>query len=478
MRRGVFRTSTVLILSFVMTLLIQIYPVYASDQIKCGTGFGQKVPVLMVHGFNSNADMWRGSGSMSEALKGIGEIQLSYFDYSAVNSQWVTNQAIGPNLAKTIDCLSQTSLKEGGRGKVVVVGHSMGGLATRYAASQVVDGRKVADEIGLVITLGTPHLGSLLGNIGTTVAMIPCRAASGVLLPGLGVFVSPDLCLANMAVKGLRVGSRELQELPVFPSKVPVRSIAGDTKFFMQYFFTDLVKEHLGDLVVGASSALSEATAMGRGDGEFKFGCDYRSYTQDKVKKFQGGQCTHTEMYKTGYIQDSVKNGIKEYLAVTSRLPVPSGRLVTLFDRLTMTYADVWGDAQSMPGEVENIVDYSQCKDIVALCPHIFFINLDSKAQKAVYGGNLPVSLMKQGCAVSLNLDSSRVQLTRKDTLKAGGVELQHYEQTCTISPSEVKKTQYWYSENKRVLITAADSPKAKFSPEILQAVLENISWK
>ena len=466
-----------IVISFIMTLLAQIHPAYAADQTRCGAGFGQKVPVLMVHGFNSNADMWRGTGSMTDALKSIGEIQLSYFDYSAANSQWVTDPAIGPSLAQTIDCLSQASLKEGGVGKVIVIGHSMGGLATRYAASQVVNGRKVANEIGLVITLGTPHLGSLLGNLGTELAMLPCRAAAN-MIPPLGIFVTPDDCLANMAMKGLRVGSRELRELPPFPPTIPVRSIAGNTKFFMQLFLTDVVKENLGDLVVGTSSALSEATAMGKGDGEFRFGCDIRGYTQDKAKGFQGGQCTHTAMYKTAYIQESVKKGIQEYLSNTSRLPLPPGHLVTLFDRMTITYPDVWGGAQSVPGEIENIVDNSQCKDITALCPHIFIINLDSKSEGEVYGRDLPISLIKQGCAASLNLDSSRVSLTRKDVLKAGGAELQHYEQACTVSSSEVKKTQYWYSENKRVLITASDSPKGKFSSEILQAVLENITWK
>ena len=60
-------------------------------------------------------------------------------------------------------------------GKVILIDHSMGGLATRYAAAQTVDGRPVWDEIGLVVTLGTPNLGSGWANAADPVVALVCN---------------------------------------------------------------------------------------------------------------------------------------------------------------------------------------------------------------------------------------------------------------------------------------------------------------
>lgn len=156
----------------------------------CDSGFGTKVPVLMVHGFNSNPRMWGGLNSMKDVIeKMVGTHVVEPFDYESTHLSWVTDPTIGPRLAATIDCLAQASLRGGGRGKVIVVAHSMGGLAVQYAANQAVDGRRVADEIGLVVTIATPYTGSLLGNAGAGSLAALCQEAVGTVTfsPLLGV---------------------------------------------------------------------------------------------------------------------------------------------------------------------------------------------------------------------------------------------------------------------------------------------------
>lgn len=448
----------------------------ASSHVRCKSEFGSKVPVLMVHGFNSNADIWRGSGSLSEVLQDIDGIDPVYFDYSAVHSQWVTNQAIGPSLANTIDCLAQTSLKNGGKGKVIVIGHSMGGLATRYAASQTVDGRKVADQIGLVITLGTPHKGSSLGNIGTQTATFVCRSAVANFVPILSIFVSADDCLANLALKGLGVGSKELQALPPFPANIPVRAIAGNTRIFVQLFYTDIVKEGTSDLVVGVDSATAEFTDTRKGDGKFEFSCDLRRYGQGVNTSLQGGQCSHNGMYKTGYVQESVKQGVEEYLSSTTRPPVPTGRIVTLFNKLTMTYLNVWEGAQSIPGQVENIVDHSLCKDIAAKCPHIFIANLDSDYGMTTYGDDPLATIAQTGCTQSTTTAPSPLQLV--ETFDIDGVATDYYIQNCSAGQSGVEVVHYWYVANRDVLVTTKRTSADEVSLDNLRAVLRNATWQ
>ncbi|HET8883844.1 MAG TPA: hypothetical protein VFM68_00030 [Candidatus Saccharimonadales bacterium] len=438
----------------------------------------------MVHGFNSNPTIW---DRMRQELSSLKNISTSTFDYENVHSEWVTNEAIGPELAMQIDCLAQASLQNGGQGKVIVVAHSMGGLATRYATNQTIDGRKVADEVGLVITLGTPHLGSLWGNTGTAIGTSVCQGVVGNLTfnPLLGLLMSKDMCLSNLAMKGLSKSSRELRELPSFPADIPVRAIAGNTRVYVQLLFTEIVKTGTSsDLVVGVESATAEYTDTDRGDGRFEFRCDLRRYEQGVNTGLQGGECSHNELYTTGYIQESVKQGIEEYLAVSvvdvPKITLPSGREKTLFNKLTLTYPDTWGGAMNNPGVVENIVDYTHCEDIAAVCPHIHFINLDSAGGRAQYGDDPVASAAEQ--ASTMGFPSGYVATgpaELKGTVSVGGETADYYEQiaTTTHAPPQTR-FYYWYIESRQLLITAYDSDYGPYSAETLSAVLDNVEWR
>jgi len=111
---------------------------------------GKRLPVLLVHGYVCNRAAWR---PLVRALNARGEsVYATSFEpvYGAIDL-WV------PQLAACIDELLAATARE----RVVLVTHSMGGLAARaYLRAQ--GGAKVAR----VITLGAPHHGSMHAHLG------------------------------------------------------------------------------------------------------------------------------------------------------------------------------------------------------------------------------------------------------------------------------------------------------------------------
>ncbi len=94
------------------------------------------------------------------------------FDYHEHSGRWVSDPpSIGPALGDAIDCLFDRSGSE----KVIVVAHSMGGLATRYALGE---DRDRADKVSTVVTFGTPPiLGRSLHSSSVRQPMLPRSAA-------------------------------------------------------------------------------------------------------------------------------------------------------------------------------------------------------------------------------------------------------------------------------------------------------------
>jgi triacylglycerol lipase len=111
--------------------------------------------------------------------------------------------------------------------RVNVVAHSMGGLDARYAISRLGLGRKVAS----LTTVGTPHLGTPVANLGAGLAGLAGRARLLGALAGVGIDVSAfqDLTAARMtafnaavpdqrgvsygSVVGVAVSAREVNPL-------------------------------------------------------------------------------------------------------------------------------------------------------------------------------------------------------------------------------------------------------------------------
>jgi pimeloyl-ACP methyl ester carboxylesterase len=132
-----------------------------------GERVANSMPVLFVHGINSGADTWDGPGDKPEEwfprkVSKLPHVTAWTFDYQQAQPAWVTDRRIGPALGTAIECLADASGH-----KVMVVAHSMGGLATQYAVSQPSrnPGGRIWQEVSEVITIGTPFHGSLLPSV-------------------------------------------------------------------------------------------------------------------------------------------------------------------------------------------------------------------------------------------------------------------------------------------------------------------------
>jgi pimeloyl-ACP methyl ester carboxylesterase len=111
---------------------------------------GARLPVLLVHGYVCNRAVWR-SHVRGLSARGESVFAMSFEPVGGAIDLWV------PQLAACIDELLAVT----GRDRVVLVAHSMGGLAARaYLCAH--GGAKVAR----VITLGAPHHGSMHAHLG------------------------------------------------------------------------------------------------------------------------------------------------------------------------------------------------------------------------------------------------------------------------------------------------------------------------
>ena len=288
------------------------------------TNIGNKVPVIMVHGWFGTSQDW---GSITDpssfagkinAIPGVAVAHLLNYD----SSKWVDDQSSGPRLAKTIDCVSQLSQHNGGKGKVIVVGYSMGGLVARNALSHTsTDGqRAIADEVGQVITIGTPHDGTTLP---VTLQLAPPTLASA-----------------------FTTGSPELARLPHFPAQTAVHTIAGDvTRDYYDVWGRQVRQEQPhDDTLVPTISAHAEYTIdVNKGGGQKTISCDKKYYTLpffNQSVSYQDAPCEHVQLIKNssnGVREDTV-DAINKYVAWLASPPLPS----LTINGLTTTYDSRW----------------------------------------------------------------------------------------------------------------------------------------
>src|ERR1044072_3922478 len=126
-----------------------------------------------------------------------GKINTFTFDYSHWAAYWAADAHIAPCLADYITKVSHAYSSAGGDGKVIVVAHSMGGLAIRYAMSKDSVAKPVpASVVPYVITLGTPQLGSPWGGtVASRLAEVLQHVSGHVLAAASGV--DGGKCLAS-----------------------------------------------------------------------------------------------------------------------------------------------------------------------------------------------------------------------------------------------------------------------------------------
>jgi pimeloyl-ACP methyl ester carboxylesterase len=239
------------------------------------------VPVLFVHGLDSSPAIWdEGPNPITRQVAALQGVTAWTYDYSKVAVQWVTDPQIGLGLAGAITCLAQAAGEQ-----VIVVAHSMGGLATDWAVNQIgTDGVPVANHVAKVITIGTPTKGSLSGAIavegmaGIEDAVSSLGGATGkALVAGVEAARSAcageiirnpqeDFCLwfgldETPAGKALLYGSPELAALRPWPASVPVVAMAGSFGETLSVGGVSFSTVSLGDLVVSLGSATAYYTS-------------------------------------------------------------------------------------------------------------------------------------------------------------------------------------------------------------------------
>jgi triacylglycerol lipase len=115
-------------------------------------------PILLVHGIVDNHSIF---AVMERALRRRGFTDLSSFDYG-----WFTSdiRSAAKDLGDAIHALTARS----GYDRIHVVGHSLGGLIARYYVQRL-GGH---EQVQTLVTLGTPHQGTLLARVAQVLPLI------------------------------------------------------------------------------------------------------------------------------------------------------------------------------------------------------------------------------------------------------------------------------------------------------------------
>lgn len=108
------------------------------------------LPVLLIHGYGCNSGYWH---TMSKALA---DANITHY---AIDMEPVIGSI--DEYVPMIHAAVERICRENGHGKIVIVAHSMGGLAARAYLRDHGSGR-----IAKAVTLGTPHHGTALARFG------------------------------------------------------------------------------------------------------------------------------------------------------------------------------------------------------------------------------------------------------------------------------------------------------------------------
>jgi pimeloyl-ACP methyl ester carboxylesterase len=226
-------------------------------------------PVVLVHGWDSSYKAMEGYAHLLDTSKVLHEpLHAFLFDYSADSGRWAAIPAIAACLAGYVNAVSAAYRNAGGDGKVLAVGHSMGGLAIRFSASGQHAAHPDGGNLGGVVTIDTPHLGSPWGD--TPQAQLLQDGTQFVNRNYLeGMFPLPaggdgQVCLATHdGPAGMPLGCATPSWLP---ASVPVAEVAGDITVHRDVLgFNVATSNTNGDAVVATPSSLGYAPDSGPG---------------------------------------------------------------------------------------------------------------------------------------------------------------------------------------------------------------------
>ena len=124
-------------------------------------------PVLLVHGYIHNRSAFL---AMSRQLKRAGFRYVDGFNYNALTDGI-------PEAAARLGAEVERVLQATGASRVMIVGHSMGGIVARYYVQELGG----EDTVDTVVTLGSPHQGTFASYVGLGSATAQLRPQSELL---------------------------------------------------------------------------------------------------------------------------------------------------------------------------------------------------------------------------------------------------------------------------------------------------------
>lgn len=125
------------------------------------------MPIILIHGYFHNRS---GFMVMQRAMRRRGFGNVFTFGYNPLRKGI-------PEIAEKVGCLVDEVLASTGAKKVHLVGHSLGGLLARYYVEHLGG----ADKTHTVVTLGTPHSGTLTAWAGRSVTAKQMRPGSDLI---------------------------------------------------------------------------------------------------------------------------------------------------------------------------------------------------------------------------------------------------------------------------------------------------------
>lgn len=266
------RTVTVAVVALVLGLTAAVpaaaAPIARSEEPQCTDRANSPIdglvaqahPVVLVHGWNG-APMWETRRLLERRMPTGWQFLL--FDYGPVTNRWAADPEISGCLGRYLQDVSTAHSRRGGDGTVYVVAHSMGGLATRFAADPLYgpppdagsDERpSVAGLLGGLVTVAKPHQGSPWGNTGYADLLATLVDVKEDFWPSTG---SPAAtCLAP------HVGNEKLPAgcapIPYLPREVRVDQVGGRGTVERTYFGF-----HAYDIDLGGDSVVPLDSAEG-----------------------------------------------------------------------------------------------------------------------------------------------------------------------------------------------------------------------
>jgi pimeloyl-ACP methyl ester carboxylesterase len=270
------------------------------------------VPVVLVHGITSSAEMWNtgaadGGRNLAQTLGDIDSTNVWAFDYGDASLKWVNDARIGIALAESIRCLHEQS-----GNRVILVAHSMGGLAIQWAVSR----GGVEEAVAHISTIATPFEGSKSltmvnrvldpstpGPLPTSwrvIAQLLLRTCAQVSQSDLWSICGQAGVLGSPVGRALMEGSDEIAALPPWSAAIPTFRVAGDMDFRPA---GTPPSYPVGDIAVAVESALAPGVRDSVPPTVI--------LCQASLPTFQAGRCYHSNLPHDREVIDAIAEQVE-----------------------------------------------------------------------------------------------------------------------------------------------------------------------